>query len=120
MVGLVEVGVIVACNVLMCDLRIHRTHATFSERCFFLCAGARIDAALPAVVADSVHGDVVDDGLVDVDISDDGGVNAADSSVVVEAVSAPVAAFITSAVVAEAIVHAAVEADVRAPVSGMP
>src|SRR5271155_2221 len=120
MVALVEVGAILLCNVLMRDLCVHRAHATFSERCLFLRVCARIDATPSAVVADAIDGDVVDDGLVDVDIADDGGVYAADRSVVVEAVSAPVAAFITSAVVAEAVVHAAVEADMRAPVSGVP
>src|SRR5581483_7930811 len=110
MVILEKVGLVLTGDVSVCELRLDRTHAAFSFRSLFLHRGTCRDAALPAVIADAVDGDVINDGFVDVHIADDGCVHVANSGVVVEVVTTPVAAFIA----------AAVEADVRTPVSGMP
>src|SRR5215469_15388160 len=78
----------------------------------------RLKSAVAAVVADLaviVH----NDGFV-IDIVDIGDVDIIHRAVVSEDAAMPVAAFIAIARVAEAIVNAAVEADVRAPVSCMP
>ena len=55
-----------------------------------------------------------------VDVANHIDIYVVDVSVVVERVIAPVAAFITHAAVAKAIVHAAVEPDVRPPVAVVP
>lgn len=120
MIGLKEVGLVLAGDVPVCQLRLDRTHAAFSLRGLFLHRRTRHDAALPAVIADAVHRDVIDDGFVDIHVTNDCGVHMADSGVVVEVVSTPVAAFIAAAIVAVAVVHAAIETDVRTPVSRMP
>ena len=43
-----------------------------------------------------------------------------DGAVVVEVVTSPVSAGVAGANVAESVIHAAVEADVRSPITGMP
>src|ERR1700751_992701 len=73
---------------------------------------------MTAVVADAVHRDVVDDSLVvDVNVGDGDVVHGA---VVIEVAVAPVSAFIAVAEIAEAVIHASVETDVRPPISRMP
>jgi putative CocE/NonD family hydrolase len=83
----------------------------------------RSDAAR-TVVAHAVDRGVVDRGVVDhrvvdVGVVDHGGVHAHHGRVVGEYPAPPLAADEADAAVAEAVVHAAVEADVRAPVAGM-
>src|SRR5581483_9513263 len=77
------------------------------------------DAAVAAVVADPVHRDVVDHGGV-VGVVDVGDVDVVDAAVVPEVAVAPFAAVVAVAGVAVAVVDAAIEADVRAPVAGVP
>ncbi len=72
-----------------------------------------------AVVTHPVHGNVVDYGLV-VDIGDIDVVDVVDGAVVVQAPTLPVAPFIAFAAVAVAVVHAAIESDVAAPITGVP
>jgi hypothetical protein len=76
---------------------------------------ANVDAAATAVVGDAVDGGVVDDDRAVIDVGDARGVDVVDWAVVVEVAALPVAAVIAAAGVAESVVHAAVEADVRAP-----
>jgi hypothetical protein len=80
------------------------------------CGGFRrqrpsIDASR-AVVADPAIADVTDVAVVDVDVSD---VHIVDGAVVVEATSAPVAALVACADIAESIVDATVVADILTP-----
>src|SRR5579859_1731017 len=62
--------------------------------------------------------DVVDDGLI-VSVVDDVDVDVVDGRVVLESIAGPAATVVTLADVAEAVVDAAVEADVRPPVAGV-
>jgi hypothetical protein len=74
------------------------------------------DAASPSVVGDT--GVVVDDDGAVVDVGDVD-VDPVDGAVVVEVVAAPIAAVVADAGVAEAVVDAAVKADVGAPESAV-
>jgi hypothetical protein len=78
----------------------------------------RVDTAPTSVVADAFVGDighpVVIDVMYDVDI------HVVHGPVVSESVAVPIAAFVTMADVAEAVVDAAVEADVRGPIAVIP
>ncbi len=81
-----------------------------------------VDAAAAAVIADAVLRtgvvvDVVHDDWAVVVVADVAGVG--DGAVVVKVVTMPVAAEVADADVAEAVVNAAIEADVGAPVAAM-
>ena len=76
-------------------------------------------AARAAVEADAIHPRLVDDRVV-VDVRNVGDVDVGDGAVVVELVSAPVAALKAAAEIAEAVVDAAVETDVRTPIARVP
>ena len=119
-VTLVKIPAILSGNLLVGHLRTDGSHAPLVQRCLLLRGGPDIDTAVSAVIAHAVDRYIVDDCSVDVHISDDGGVYVAHSCVVVETITAPVAAFISTAVIAEAVVHTPVETDMRSPVSGMP
>jgi hypothetical protein len=75
-----------------------------------------VDTASATVVGDA--GDVVDDDWTAIDVGD-ADADAVDGAVVVEVVAAPVSAVVTVTGIAEAIVDAAVEADMRPPVAAM-
>src|ERR1700722_10036085 len=81
------------------------------------CAG--IKSAGSAAVAGVVGGGVIDDGLV-VGITDVCVADVIHRAVVVEGAVVPISAFIAHTTKTEAVVDAAVEADVRAPVSAIP
>lgn len=119
-VTLEKIPAILSGHLLVCHLRTHGSHAPLVHRRLLLRGRTGFDTAVSAVIAHSVDRYIVDDGSVDVHIPDDGGVYVAHSCVVVETIAPPVAAFISTAVIAEAVVHAAVEADVWSPVSGVP
>jgi hypothetical protein len=72
-----------------------------------------------AVVTHPVDRHVVDDGLV-VHIGDVHVIDIVDGTVVVHAAALPIAALVAVADVAVSIIHAAVEADVRTPVTRVP
>ena len=81
-----------------------------------------VQTTISAVIADSVAGAgsvgsaIVDDGAV-VDVGDVA--NVGDGAVVVEVMPVPVAAEVADADIAEAVVDASVEADVRTPITVM-
>jgi hypothetical protein len=75
---------------------------------------AYVDAASAAVVGDTIAG-VHDHGTV-VDVGDAGNVNPVDGAVVIEVVAVPVTAVIAVAGVAETIVNAAIETNMKTPV----
>jgi hypothetical protein len=85
-------------------------------------AGTNVDATATAVVAhaiigaSSVGGVVVNDGAV-VNVCD--ATDVCDGAVVVEVMTAPVSTEVTNADVAEAVVDASVEANVRTPIAAV-
>src|SRR6202011_5161991 len=79
----------------------------------------RRNAAVTPVVADMVHGGVVHDNGLVVDVGNVCNGHVGHVAVVVEVASAPLAAAETFTGIYEAIVNAAGEADVRAPVAAM-
>src|SRR4029077_14392756 len=80
---------------------------------------ARRDAAGAAGIADVIDGDVIDYRRV-VDVGDMNVGNIIDAAVVIELVATPVTALIAMTGVAVAVVHTAVEADLRPPEAGIP
>ena len=78
------------------------------------------ETARAAVVANPIHGDVIDDSPVDVGRVNDGGVDVGHCGVVGKDPVIPVSADVIDTPVTVAIVNPAVEAYVRTPVSGMP
>jgi len=67
-----------------------------------------------------IDGRIVNDRLVHVNVGDTGAVHIHDRGVIEERATAPLAAAEPDATVTEAVIHAAVEADVFAPVSAVP
>lgn len=78
------------------------------------------DAIGATVVADASPINVVDDHGVVVHVGDARDVHVGHRAVVVEAVALPVAAHIPQAHIAEAVVDAAIKADVGPPITGIP
>src|ERR1700751_5291075 len=103
---------------LVVHLHVSRFVMMFTPPHFLLARWTHLDSPAAAVVADPVHRDVVDDRLVVNGNIGDGDV--VHGAVVEEVVVSPIAAFIAAAEVAEAIIHAAIKADVRSPVARVP
>jgi hypothetical protein len=95
-----------------------RTNVLLTHGSELTLRGSRVDAAAAAVVADA--GVVVHDHGAVVDVGDVGGVDVVDRAVVHEAVMVPVAAVVAGTGIAVAVGNSAVEADMRAPVAGVP
>ena len=77
-----------------------------------------IHAAASAVITHAIHGVMIDDGsVVHVDVGDG---HVIDATVVVEPAITPVPALVAVTEVSEAVVDAAVKADVRTPITCMP
>jgi hypothetical protein len=102
----------------MLHLRGQRTNVLLAHGGELALRGSRTDAAAAAVVADA--GIVVHDHGAVVDVGDVGGVDVVDRAVVHEAVMVPVAAVVAGTGISVAGGNAAVEADMRAPVAGVP
>jgi hypothetical protein len=101
----------------MLDLGCHGRRVLLPNRHDLRRPRSSLDAAPAAVVAHIVHdGGVVDDFVV-VDVVDNRRIHVVDGPVVGEVVVVPVAALIPEANVAEAVVDAAVVADVATPIS---
>jgi len=116
-IHVVKLLAVLRCFALVLNLGCHRWSAWPAEGFDLGGPWAHINAAPAAVVGDA--GDVVHhDGAV-VDVSDAGDIDAVDGAVVVEVVASPIAAVVAIAGVAEAIVDAAVETDVKAPVTAV-
>src|SRR5579859_6619852 len=92
---------------------------TSMHRGLFRCGWASVDAAVSAVIADVVVRGVVDYSLV-VNVVNIRNVHVIHGAVVVEAAVSPIPTLITHAPIAEAVVDATVEADIRAPVAFIP
>src|SRR5271169_3497975 len=111
-----EVLFILAGHVFVLGLRRERFGVMLVLRDFFFVGGTGNNPAL-ATVEGHVRLVADDDGSVDIDVGDVDRVHMHHGGVVVERASAPFSATKTDAAVAEAIVHSAVEADVRAPIT---
>ena len=84
---------------------------------YFLARRSRVEPAPTAVVAHVIHAHIiVDHGLV-VGVVNDGGVHIVDRGVVGEPIMFPASTFIAMPDVAAAVVHAAVESNMLAPVT---
>jgi hypothetical protein len=113
-VDVVELLAVLCCFVLVLNLSGHGRNSGAAHGFDFCRPRSVGDAASTSVVGDA--GVVVDDDLALIDITDTGA-DAVDGAVVIEVVATPIAAVVADAGVAEAIVDAAVKADVRAPES---
>ena len=104
-------------------LRLHRRRVRRAECCNLRRNWTNLSPMRTTVVADPVDGSVVDGGGVDhcpvIDIGDMdvGVVDVVDGPVVLEIIPVPVAALVSAADVAEAIINTAIEADIPAPIA---
>src|SRR5258707_12429058 len=57
---------------------------------------------------------------IDIGVTNDRPINISNRSVIVEGPAFPAATIVSDTPVAEAVVHAAIESDVRSPITGMP
>src|SRR5260370_8924885 len=102
----------------MLHLHVCRFDVTFACRCLLEMSRAGVDSSSASVVADAVHGHIIDHRLVvNVDVGD---VNVIHRTVVEESPTAPVSAFIAGPKVSEAIIDATIKPDVWAPIACMP
>ena len=103
---------------LMLNLQCRRRSAFFARPSQFLSRRLGCTSA-GAIEADLVHRHCVDDRLV-VGVADDGGIHPCNGGVVEEYPVVPVSPLVASAGITEAVVDAAVVADMRPPISGVP
>jgi hypothetical protein len=103
----------------MGSLSRYRRHGALVYRGDFRGNRPHVEAPVPAVVADVVYDSVVDDSAV-VNVMNDVNVHVGDRPVISEYIVVPIAAFVASAHIAEAVIDAAVEADVGSPKTAMP
>ena len=115
-----EVGAVLARHVFVGQLLGRGVDVLFVLRGAFLGRRYSSGAARTAIEA-GAHADVfVDHSAIDERVVNDRGVYVDDRGVVGETPAAPFTAHETHAAIAESVIHAAVETDVRAPVAGMP
>ena len=79
--------------------------------------GAHLQSALSAVEAHTSAAAVVSADSAVVNVMHHGNVHIVNGAVVIEVPAAPVAALVADADIAEAVIHAAIEADMRTPVA---
>src|SRR5580698_2466824 len=101
------------------SLRRRRFDMSITRGRGFCRGGFSANAAIAAIETDSRYADVVHDRLV-VDVRDVHGTDIHDGAIVEEVPALPIAALITASAIAETIVDAAVESDLRTPVSFVP
>jgi len=85
----------------------------------FLRGRSRRSPTSAAIEADVSYGRIVDDGFV-VDVGDVDAAEIIHGPVVSEDAASPIAALVAGAHIAEAVIDAAVESDMRPPISGVP
>ncbi len=112
-------GAVGARHLLMLGLHRGRGDVALAQGSFLSSIGARVDSAVATVIGDAIYGHVVHYGPV-VNIVNVSYVHAIDGLVVIEITTTPVSALVAVTGITEAVVDAAIEADVRTPVSGMP
>jgi len=119
MVDRSQKGVIGACGLLVMQLKRRRLDMLFLRPSQFLGRRLSSGSPRPAIEADIVQRDVVDDGLV-VGVGYDGCVHVSDGCVVKERPVTPISALVTDAAITEAVIDAAIISDVWPPISGVP
>ena len=111
-------GPIAARFMLMPHLHACGFEVTFPSPSLLFMSRTSTDSAMASVIADTVHRDVIDhSSVVDMNVGDP---DVVDTAVVEEVPTSPVSARIAGANVAESIIHAAVETDVRSPIACIP
>jgi len=109
---------VAACTVLMLSLEGSRFKVAFVGPPFLLTRRTSVESTVPPVVADPIHGDIINDSLVvDVNIRDS---NVVHTPVVIEVPTSPISAIVAGTEVAESIVDSTIKADVRSPVTRVP
>src|ERR1700733_9171905 len=103
----------------MRSLHSGRRHVRLVHRRPLLRVRLRLHSVGP-VEAGPIYRGVVDDGAVDIGVVNHGGVHVGDRAVIGEMAAFPASTEESHAHISEAVVDAAIEADVGAPVSGMP
>jgi hypothetical protein len=116
-VHVVELLAILRGFALVLDLGGHRRSARPAEGCDLSRSWPCVNATTTAVIGDPRP--VIDDHRAVVNMSDVDDVNAVDGAVVVEVVAVPIAAIVAISGVAEAVVYAAIEADMKTPVAAI-
>src|SRR5215467_8707214 len=111
-------GPIVARLMLMPHLQTCGFKVAFPSPSLLFMSRTSTDSAVASVIADAIHRDVIDhSSVVDMHVSDP---DVVDAAVVVEVPTSPVSARIASANIAETIINAAVETDMRSPITRIP
>src|SRR5579864_6571217 len=113
-------GAIVAGQVFVLRLQAGRLHVAFVRVLAFYLRGPGGRAAIAAIKADAVYSGVIDHRIVDVGVMDVDYIHIGDRAVVEIVVAAPVSSEESHSGIAKAVINAAVEADMRTPVSRMP
>ena len=114
-----ELSAIGAGEMLLLRLHSGGANVAIAIRGHFRGRGTSVETAVTAVIADAADVAFVDHRAV-VDVVNVGDVYVIHRAVVEEMIVIPVAALVAEAAIAEAVVHAAVKADVRAPVTDVP
>jgi len=104
-------------DVLILDLCPHGRGMCLMTSRQFRGPGAHLQSALSAVEAHTCAAAVVSADAAVVNVMHHGDVHIVDRAVVIEVSAAPVAALVADADIAKAVVHAAIEADMRTPVA---
>src|SRR6266481_5294796 len=107
-----------SCRLQMLSLSTYWRDVSLALRSLLFMRRTCIDPAVTAVVADAVHGSVVDHGRV-VNIVNVGDVHVVHRTVVEKPIVVPTPAFISIAEIAEAVVDPAIEPDSPAPIALM-
>src|SRR5438270_1251660 len=102
----------------MLHLRRNWSAVRFMGPGLLLRRGTRAYSALSAVVGDMRV--VVDDHGLVIDVRDVGDIHVGHRAIVKKFAAAPFAAFEAFAEVSEAVINAAIESDMRAPIAGIP
>src|SRR5215472_11194891 len=111
-------GSIVSRLMLMPHLRTCGFKVAFPSPSLLFMSRTSTDSAVASVIADAIHPDVIDhSSVVDMHVGDP---DVIDAAVVVEVPTSPVSARIAGANIAETIVNAAVETDMRSPITRIP
>jgi hypothetical protein len=111
---------IVAGKVSLACLRCDCIEALLLKRLLLSRSSACLNTTLSTVKADAVDVVIDDDCLVHINIGDYSAIHIHHCCVVAEAVTYPASATKAHATISEAVIHATVEPNVRAPVTGMP
>ncbi len=112
-----KLGWILSCCLLVLHLRRGRGYVTPTLGRHLRLRWLRLNSTRTSVIGNAIDGNVVDRLVIDMHV---GNVHVVDGAVVVEITALPVSAVIAASGIAESIINAAIEADGRTPVAGVP